>query len=226
VGVAVGVACAAHAVLEGHRHQAADRLVAVSPVVVAADPEAVALQVADGELQGFGAAVGQQPPHLGAAAGGQQRDALGGAEAVVEGLHPLIDPLPPMLPGRLEGFAVQVTRGDLEDLAAQPLDRLDLDPPGAAQPAGCLDRADVALERLAPGELLQVLDAVVGGPGLEGLQQRPGGQLGTRVGPQERCTALLPGGGIEALEHRPHLLGAGDPLQTTGLGGAADEPAW
>ena len=47
VGVEVGVAGAAHAVLEGHRHQPADRLVAVGAVVVAADPEAVALQVAD-----------------------------------------------------------------------------------------------------------------------------------------------------------------------------------
>jgi hypothetical protein len=33
-----------------------DGLVAVCPVVVAADAEAVAFQVADGDLQGFGAA--------------------------------------------------------------------------------------------------------------------------------------------------------------------------
>jgi hypothetical protein len=58
-------------VLEGHRHQPPDRRVAIRPVVVAADPEAVAFHVADGDLQGLGAAVGQQPPGLWAAGGGQ-----------------------------------------------------------------------------------------------------------------------------------------------------------
>ena len=105
--MAVGVACAAHAVLEGHRHQPPDRLVAVGAVVVAAHAEAAALQVANGHLEGLTAAVGEQPPHLGATAGGQQRHALGRAEAVVEGLDPLIDSLAPMLPGPLEPLPIQ-----------------------------------------------------------------------------------------------------------------------
>jgi hypothetical protein len=48
---------------------------------------------------------------------------------VVEGLHPLIDPLAPVLPGASECFAIQFVGVQVEDLAAQPLDRLDLDPP-------------------------------------------------------------------------------------------------
>jgi hypothetical protein len=131
-----------------------------------------------------------------------------------------------VLPGASEGFAVQLARIDVEDLAAEPLDRLDLDPFGAAQPAGRLDRPDVPLERLAPGELLQVLSALFGRTGLERRQQRPGGQLGARVSPVKRRTALLPSGRVQALEHRPHLLRAGDSLQAGGGGGAADEPAW
>jgi hypothetical protein len=67
---------------------------------------------------------------------------------VVKGLHALIDPLAPMLPGTGECFAIQLARIGAEDLAAQPLDRLDLDPLRAAQPAGRLDRAHVTLERL------------------------------------------------------------------------------
>ena len=161
--------------LEGHRHQPPDRLIAIGPVVVAADAEAVAFQVADRNLEGLAAAVGQQPPDLGAAAGGQQRHALGRGEAVVEGLHPLVDPLAPMLPGGGEGFAVQLARVGAQDLAAEPLDRLDLDPLSAAQPTRCLDRAHVPLERLGPGQLLQLLNALLGGAGLERLQQRPGG---------------------------------------------------
>jgi hypothetical protein len=72
VGVVLRVAGAAHAVLEGHRHQPPDRLIAVGAVVVTADPEAVALQVADRNREGFGPSFGQQPLGLGAAAGGQQ----------------------------------------------------------------------------------------------------------------------------------------------------------
>jgi hypothetical protein len=50
VGVVVGVAGAAHAVFEGHRRQPPCRRVAIRAVVVAADPEAMAFQVADGDL--------------------------------------------------------------------------------------------------------------------------------------------------------------------------------
>jgi hypothetical protein len=70
VGVEVGVAGAAHAVLEGHRHQPTHRLVAVGAVVVTADPDAMALQVPNGDGEGFGAALSQQPPSLWAAGGG------------------------------------------------------------------------------------------------------------------------------------------------------------
>src|SRR5215218_5409366 len=42
--------------LEGHCHQPSDRLVAIGPVVVAAHAETVALQVANGHLEGLAAA--------------------------------------------------------------------------------------------------------------------------------------------------------------------------
>jgi hypothetical protein len=132
VGVAVGVAGAAHAVLEGHRHQPPGRLVVVGAVVIAADPEAVALEVADRRLEGVGASVGQQPAGLGAADGGQQRHALGAGEAVIEGLHSLIDPLAPVLPRPLEPVPIQLAGVSPEHLAAEPLDRLYLHPLGAA----------------------------------------------------------------------------------------------
>ena len=151
MGVVLRVTGAAQAVLERHRHQPADRLVAVGPVVVAAHPDPMALQVGDGGLEGVSAGLGHLPADRVAAAGGQQRHALGGAEAVVKRLHPLIDPLAPMLPRLAECFAVQLVGIVAQDLAAEPLDRLHLDPPGAAQPAGRLDRPHVALERLGPG---------------------------------------------------------------------------
>jgi hypothetical protein len=140
--------------------------------------------------------------------------------AVVVAAHP--DPV-----------ALQVADADLEGvmgvgaehLAAEPLDRLDLDPLGAAQPAGRLHRAHVALECLRPRERLQVRHALLGGPLLERLQQRPSRQLGARVSAPQRRAPLLAGGGVEALEHRPHLLRAGDPFEAAGLGGAADEAA-
>ena len=78
---------------------------------------------------------------------------------MVEGLYSLVDPLAPMLPSAGEGFAVQLARVGAQDLAAEPLDRLDLDPLSAAQPTRCLDRAHVPLERLGPGQLLQLLAA-------------------------------------------------------------------
>jgi hypothetical protein len=141
VGMAVGVAGAAHAVLEGHRHQPPSRLVAVSAVVVAPHPEAMALHIADREHEGLGPSFGQQPPHPWAAGSGQQRHALGAGEAVVEGLHPLIDPLTPVLPRLVEPLPVQFVGVTGEDLAAQPLDRLDLDPPGgASRQAACTER--------------------------------------------------------------------------------------
>jgi len=170
VGVAVGVASAAHAVLERHRHQPTNCLVAIRAVVVTPDPEAMALQVGDGCLEGFGASFGQQPPHLVAATGGQQRHALGGAEAVVEGLHPLVDPLTPVLPGPLEPLPVQLAWVGVQHLAAESLDCLDLDSSRASQPTRRLDRPHVALERLGPDKRLQLLDPLVGGAGLEGLQ--------------------------------------------------------
>jgi hypothetical protein len=145
---------------------------------------------------------------------------------VVEGLHPLVDPLPLVLPGASECFAVQLAWVGLEDLAAEAFDGLDLDSLGAAQPAGRLHRPHVALERLGSGLRLQIRDALLSGPGLERLQQRPGGQLGPRVGPKQRRAALLAGGWVEALEHRPHLLGAGGPFQAGRGGGVAHEPAW
>jgi SagB-type dehydrogenase family enzyme len=224
--VELRIAGAAEAVLERDGEQPAAYVVAVGAVVVAAHPDPVGLQVVDADVEGLGPGLGDLPAELLAAAGGQQRYALRRAEAVVEGLHPLVDPLAAVLPGPLERLAIQLPRVGAEDLAAEPLDRLDLHPPGAAELACCLDRADVALERLRLGELLQVLDAVLGGAGREGLQQRPGGQLGARIGAPQRRTPHLAGGGIQALEHRPHLLGRRDPLQPAGLGGAADEPAW
>jgi hypothetical protein len=170
VGVELRVAGAAHAVLERHRHQATGRLVAVGAVVVAADPDPMGLQVADADLQRLSPCLGDLPANLVAAAGAQQRHALGGAEAVVEGLHPLVDPLAAVLPRPLKGLAVQLARVGAEDLVAQALDRLDLHPPGAAQPAGRLDRAHVALERLRPRERLQILHALLNGSGPEGFQ--------------------------------------------------------
>jgi hypothetical protein len=94
---------------------------------------------------------------------------------VVEGLHPLVDPLASMLPGPLEPLPIQCAGVGAEHLAAQPFDRLDLDPPDAAEPAGGLHRPHITLERLGPGQCLQVLDVALGRFGLEGLQQRPGG---------------------------------------------------
>jgi hypothetical protein len=67
---------------------------------------------------------------------------------------------------------------------------------------------------------------VLGGVGLERLQQRPGRQLGARVGAPQRRTPQLAGGRVQALEHRSHLLGACHAFEVAGLGGAADEPAW
>src|SRR5919112_2389900 len=145
---------------------------------------------------------------------------------MVKGLHPLVDPLAAVLPGPLEPLPVQLPWVDAEDLSAEPLDGLYLDPLGAAQPTGRLDRTHIRLERLGPGQRLQVLDALLGGPGLEHVQQGAGGQLGARIGAPQWRTALLPGGWVQALEHRLHLLRAGDSLQAGRSGGAADEAAW
>jgi hypothetical protein len=226
VGVELRITGAAQPVLERHRQHPGVDLVAVGAVVVAADPDPVPLQVGDAHVEGLGAGFGDLPAELVAAAGGQQRHALGRAETVVERLHPLVDPLAAMLPGPVEPLPVQLTRVEAGDLAAQPLHRLDLDPLGAAGPAGGLNGAHVTLERLGPGELLQVLHTALGRPSLERLQQRPGRKLGALVSPPQRRTAHFPRRRVEALEHRPHLLGRGDPLQAAGVGGAADEAAW
>jgi hypothetical protein len=226
VGVELRITGAALAMLERHRQHTVGDLVAVGAVVVAPHPDPVALQVGDAHLQSFGAGLGDLPAGLVAAAGGQQRHALGGAEAVVEGLHPLVDPLPLVLPRPVERLPVQLARVEAEDLATEPLDRLHLDPLGAASPAGGLDDAYVALELLGRRERLQALDALLGGPLLERLQQRPGGQLGARVGAPQRRTPDLAGGGVQALEHGPHLIGGGDPFEAACLRGAADEAAW
>jgi hypothetical protein len=94
---------------------------------------------------------------------------------VVEGLHPRVDSLAAVLPGLVEPLPIQRAWAGAQHLAAQPLDGLDLDPLGAAQPAGRLDRPHIALERVRPGQRLQVLDALFGGPSLEGVKQQPGG---------------------------------------------------
>jgi hypothetical protein len=92
----------------------------------------VALQIPDADVEGLGPSGGQQPPHPGAATGSQQRHALGGGEAVIKGLHPLVDPLPLVLPRPLKPLSVRLTRIGTQDLAAQPLDRLHPDPFGPA----------------------------------------------------------------------------------------------
>jgi hypothetical protein len=105
---------------------------------------------------------------------------------VVEGLDSLVDPLAPMLPGGPECFAVQLARVGAQDLAAEPLDRLDLDPPRAPQPTRCLDRPHIRLERLRAGQFLHFGDFSLGGASLERLQQLPDGQFGARIGAQQR----------------------------------------
>jgi hypothetical protein len=52
-------------------HEVRRKPVAVRAVVVTPHPESVALQVTDGDGEGLGASFGQQPPGVGAAAGGQ-----------------------------------------------------------------------------------------------------------------------------------------------------------
>jgi hypothetical protein len=213
-------------VLERHRQHAGVDVVAVGAVVVAAHPDPVPLQVANAYVEGLGPRLGDLPPEPITTTRREQRDALGAREAVVKRLHALVDPLAAMLPRSVEPLPVQLVGIDIEDLAAQPLHRLDLHPPAPAGPAGCLDGAHVILERLRRGELLHVLDAALDRPGLEGLQQRSGGQLGARVGAPQRRTPHFARCRVEALEHRPHLLGGGDPLQAALGGSGADEAAW
>jgi len=107
VGVELRITQAAQPVLERHRQQSTPDVVAVGAVVITAHPDPVGLQVADADLERLIAGFGHLPADLVAAAGGQQRDALGAGEAVVEGLHPLVDPLPLVLPGPLKRLAVQ-----------------------------------------------------------------------------------------------------------------------
>jgi hypothetical protein len=60
----------------------------------------------------------------------------------------------------------------------------------------------------------------------ERRQERPGRQLGARVGPQQGLAALLAGGRVQAAEHCPDLLSGGDPDQAAGGCGLAQEAAW
>jgi hypothetical protein len=131
-----------------------------------------------------------------------------------------------VLPRLLERLPVQRQRVDLQQHAAEPLHRLDLHPLGAAGPAGRLDRPHVTGERLGTGQPGQVVNAAVGGVLPQRRQQRRGRQLGAWIGAQQRPTALLAGRRVEAAEHRPDLLGGGDPGKAAGGGGRADVVAW
>src|SRR5512132_3281459 len=150
--------------LEGHRHQPPDRRVAVGPVVVSAHPDAVALQIPDADLEGLVAALGQQPTDLGVAAGSQQRHALGAGEAVVERLHALVDPLATVLPGLVEPLPVQLARIGVQDLAAEPLDRLGLDPE-AVKPGETSCGYLVCMRASGVGWLIQATVGSFGGVG-------------------------------------------------------------
>ncbi len=209
VGVVLRVTGPADPVLERDPQQPALGQGAVGAVVVAAHPDPMLLQVADGDLEGLAAGLGDLAADLPAASARQQRHALGAGEAVVQGGHPRIHPLAPVGPCPVERRAVQLVGVQAEDLAADPLDGLDLDPLGGAERARRLDRADVVGECLGAGELLQLPSTLLGGTGLEGGQQRRGGQLGPRVGTQERLAALRAGGGVQAAEHGVDLLGGG-----------------
>jgi hypothetical protein len=116
-----------------------------------------------------------------------------------------------VLPCRSECFAVQATGVDFEQHAAEPLCGLDLDPPGAAGPAGRLDRPHIPGQRLGPRQPGQVSDALGVGVLAQGCQQRPGRELGAGVGAQQGLAALLPGRRILTPEHGPHLLGCRHP---------------
>jgi hypothetical protein len=95
------------------------------------------------------------------------RETLLGRRSSGRRLHALVDPLAPVLPGLVELLPVHRAGVDPEYLAAEALDRLDLDPLGATQSTGRLHRPHIAFQRLALGELLQLLDASLGGMGLE-----------------------------------------------------------
>jgi hypothetical protein len=222
----LGVAGAAAAMLEGHRQPPTVGLVTVDPVVLASHPDRMGLQVGDcGSQRGRAGRI-----HLlsagRAAAGGQQTHTLGRGEAEVEGGHPGVDALTAVLPCRIERIPVQRPRVNLQHHAADPLCRLDLHPPGAAGAAGRLQCPHIARQGLGAGQLLQVDNASVGGVLAERRQERPGRQLGARVGPQQGLTALLAGGRVQAAEHCPDLLSGGDPDQAAGGCGLAQEAAW
>jgi hypothetical protein len=128
MGVSMRVTGAADPVLERDPQQPTNGPLAVGAVVVASDSDTVALQVGDRHLQGLRPGGGDLGADALATAGGQQRDALGRVEAVVEHRHPAIHPLAAILPGPVEALPVQLMRVDAEDLAAQPLHGLNLHP--------------------------------------------------------------------------------------------------
>jgi hypothetical protein len=65
-----------------------------------------------------------------------------------------------VLPCGIERLPIQAAGVDLEQRAADPLYRLDLDPPGAARAAGRLDRPHVAGQRLGAGQSGQLGDVL------------------------------------------------------------------
>jgi hypothetical protein len=85
-----------------------------------------------------------------------------------------------VLPGRSECLPVQAAGVDLEQHAADPLCGLDLDPPGAAGPAGRLHRPHIPGQRLGTGQPGQLGDALRGGVLAECRQQRPGSMTGLK----------------------------------------------
>ncbi len=220
------VARPADPVLERDPQQPTPGEVAVGAVVLAAHPDPMLFQVAQRDLERLAARVGDLPADLLTTAAGQKRDALGAGEAVVQGGHALVHPLAAVPPRLIERRAVQLVGVDAEHLAADPLDRLDLDPLGAAERAGRLHRPNVIGERLGAGELLQLDNAPLASAGLEGSEQRRGCQLGARVGAQQRLAALRAGGRVQTAEHGVDLLGGGLADQAAAGGGLTDEPAW
>ncbi len=207
VGVVLRVAGAAHAVLERDPQQPPAGL------------------VADRHLERLRAGRGDLPAYPVAATAGQQADALRAREAVVKRRHPPVDPLALVLPRLVESLAVQAVRVDAEHLAGDPLDGLDLDPPGGARRAGCLYRADVPGERLGRGEGVELLDTLRSGLVLQGRQQRRRRELRPRVGAQKGGAAHLAGRRVQPAEQRPHLLGGRGPLKAAGRGVLADPAA-
>ena len=91
---------------------------------------------------------------------------------MVEGLHALVNPLAAMLPRLIEPSPYSSCGSTWRTLRqsrsiVSTLTRLV--PP--ARQAACTDRTS-PMSAFDPAELLQVLDALLGGAGLQGMQQR------------------------------------------------------